>query len=61
MGKPSPVETTRNADLIRDYKSGKFSQVQLVSKYQISAPRIYQIINREKIKKSNKDNKQIKN
>jgi len=48
MGLPSPTETKRNKLLIRDYKSGKFSIVDLVSKYRISSARIYQIINREK-------------
>lgn len=48
MGKPSPVETERNASLIRDYVSGNFSVVDLVVKYHISTARIYQIINRAK-------------
>lgn len=51
-GKPSQEETKRNEDLIRDYKSGEFTQVQLVSKYQISSARIYQIIDREKRRKN---------
>lgn len=48
MGNPSPEDKQRNADLFKDYETGDFSQVDLVSKYQISASRIYKIINREK-------------
>ena len=47
IGKPSPEQTTRNASLVKDYNSKKFSIVDLVSKYQITSQRIYQIINRE--------------
>lgn len=50
MGKPSEEETKRNVELLKDYKSGNFSQVDLVSKYQISTARIYQIIKRDKNK-----------
>lgn len=48
MGKPSLEEKDRNQKLVKDYKSGEFLMVDLVSKYRISSARIYQIINREK-------------
>jgi Mor family transcriptional regulator len=44
MGKPSPIETKRNKELIADYKSGKLPIVRLVAKYRISSTRIYQIL-----------------
>jgi len=53
MGKPSIEETKRNNDLIKDYQTGNFTQVDLVNKYKISAARIYQIINREKKRSKN--------
>jgi Mor family transcriptional regulator len=48
MGKITPEEKERNKQLYEDYKSGKFSLVGLVTKYQITPTRIYQIIAREK-------------
>lgn len=52
MGKPSPEEKVRNKNLVRDYLSGKFTLVELVTKYRITATRIYQIINRDREKYS---------
>jgi len=34
----------RDKELIKDYKSGKFSNAKLVGKYEISMTRIYQIL-----------------
>ena len=38
-------KVTRNRELYRDWKAG-MSQVELVTKYQITLARIYEIINR---------------
>jgi Mor family transcriptional regulator len=54
MGKPSEAEIERNASLFTDYVSGNFNMVGLVTKYQISATRIYQIIKRQRAILSNK-------
>ena len=50
MGTPSPEETGRNKNLIEDYGSKNFTMVELVSKYQITSSRIYQIVKRAKSK-----------
>jgi Mor family transcriptional regulator len=54
MGQPSQEETKRNTELYKDYKSGKFSTVDLVSKYRISSARIYKIIGRERERANNR-------
>jgi Mor family transcriptional regulator len=48
MGKPSEEETERNEKLFKEWTSKKYSIVELVTKYQISTARIYQIIKRAK-------------
>ena len=49
MGKPSPEETIRNSQLLKEYNSG-VKMIDLVIKYHISSTRIYQIIKRAKNK-----------
>lgn len=41
------VKTRRNEQLLKDYKSGKFTTAQLIAKYKVSQKRIYDIIDRE--------------
>lgn len=43
-----PEQIERNKALYSDYDSGKFTIVDLVSKYRISSAAIYKIINRYK-------------
>jgi Mor family transcriptional regulator len=40
----------RNQKLYKDFKSGKFSVVELVHDYRISSARIYAIVKREQLK-----------
>jgi len=54
MGKRSDTKTVRNVELIRDYKSGKFTTVQLIKKYDVTATRMYEILNNYKIKRNTK-------
>lgn len=39
-------EEKRNLALIKDYQSGKFTSVELVTKYKITVTRIYEILNK---------------
>lgn len=48
MGTPSPTETTRNAELVKDSVSMRSSD--LVKKYGITRQRIWQIVTRWKEK-----------
>jgi Mor family transcriptional regulator len=50
MGKVPKEEKTRNAALVKDYQSRKFTMVQLISKYQITSTRIYEIVKKYKAK-----------
>ena len=54
MGKRSDTKSVRNVELIRDYKSGKFTGSQLVKKYDITASRMYEILDQYKIKRNTK-------
>jgi Mor family transcriptional regulator len=49
MGMVPEEKKDRNADLLKDYKSG-MNFVDLVSKYRISSQRIYQIVKKAEIK-----------
>jgi Mor family transcriptional regulator len=55
MGVISPPDIKRNAELLKDVDSKKFTQVELVQKYKISAQRIYYIANREREKNDPKN------
>jgi Mor family transcriptional regulator len=46
-------EEKRNNALIKDYKSGKFTSVELVTKYKITVTRIYEILNKYDIERKN--------
>ena len=46
MTKVPVREEKRNKVLIKDYQSGKFTSVDLVSKYKITVTRIYEILNK---------------
>ena len=48
MGQRTLTKEKRNKKLLKDYLSGKFTTSELVTKYDISTARIYQIINKRK-------------
>jgi Mor family transcriptional regulator len=53
MTKVPAREEKRNKALIKDYQSGKFTSVDLVSKYKITVTRIYEILNKYGIERKN--------
>jgi Mor family transcriptional regulator len=53
MTKVPAREEKRNKALIKDYQSGKFNSVDLVSKYKITVTRIYEILNKYGIERKN--------
>ncbi len=53
MTKVPAREEKRNLALIKDYQSGKFTSVELVTKYKITVTRIYEILNKYGIERKN--------
>ena len=53
MTKVPAREEKRNNALIKDYQSGKFTSVELVTKYKITVTRIYEILNKYGIERKN--------
>ena len=54
-GKVPQRDTKRDKALIADYRSGKFKTAEISGKYNISASRLYEILDFYKVKRNTKN------